>query len=67
MSIALMVRLAARLRALSEAEFIALKKLVDEGSEDPEFLGAIAEAISDCLDLTNAFNESPKLRLVGQG
>lgn len=63
MSLELLVRIAARLRALSESEFASLRRLIETGEED-ELLPAVADALADCTDISDAFQRAPDLRLV---
>jgi hypothetical protein len=64
MDMELLVKLAARMRAMTEEQFLALRQIVEHGAEDQAHLPNVAQALSDCIDITNAHNERPYLRLV---
>jgi hypothetical protein len=73
MDLELLVKLAARLRGLSEESFLALKQIVENGAEDEAHLPNVAQALSDCIDITNdhnrkneplKFGSQPPMRLV---
>jgi hypothetical protein len=72
MDLELLVKLSARIRQLSDEQFAALQQLVETADEQTEHLPAVAQALSDCIDLTNEHNErnrvvrfaQPRMRLV---
>jgi hypothetical protein len=64
MQIDLLVRLAARLRTLSEEEFAALRELAERGNDNTPHLTAVSQALIDCIDISEAYQLCPRLRLV---
>lgn len=54
MELELLMKLAARLRNLTENEFVALRDLVERGEEQDEHLDAASQALVDCLDISEA-------------
>lgn len=67
MSLELLVRLGARMRQMSPAEFAALRKMIESGEEQPQFLPAVADALLDMTRISEEFNaadERPFPRMV---
>lgn len=64
MSLNLLIQLGARMRCLSEDQFVALKALIQYGDENRDHLPAVADCLEDMTQMSDAFNAEPKLRLV---
>lgn len=62
MPLELLVRLGARMRAMSEAEFLALRALIEQGDEQRDHLPAVCDALADLTEISEAFDR-PTLRL----
>jgi len=64
MELQLLVKLAGRLRSLSEREFMALVALVERGEEREEHLDSVSKALLDCIQISDEHTMHPRMRLV---
>jgi hypothetical protein len=55
MDLELLIRLSARIRALTEQQFLALRDMIEHGNEQEEHVPAVSQCLSDCIDISEAY------------